>query len=268
MFEFDSELSIRRQAEILNFTRSRLYYKSVLSDDSMVANLIRDVYLSSDCRYGYRKIAAALKNQGDIVNRKKVLRIMREIGIEGLYPKKRMNISIADTEHKIYPYLLNDLKIEKANQVWATDVTYIKIDTYFMYFIAIIDLYSRYIVSYDLSNSLEVGFCINALKRALNVANPDIFNTDQGSQFTCHDFIEELKNRGIRISMDHTGRCFDNIFIERLWRTLKQESIYYYRPDNIRSLIKCLKEFVVWYNNIRLHQALKYRTPAGVYFGK
>jgi putative transposase len=155
MFEFGSDLSIRRQAEILNFNRSRLYYKSLLSDDSVVANLIRDIYLSSDCRYGYRKVAAALKNQGDIVNRKKVLRIMHEMGIEGLYPKRKINISIADKEHKIYPYLLNDVKIERANQVWATDITYIKIDNYFMYFMAIIDLYSRYIASYNLSNSLE-----------------------------------------------------------------------------------------------------------------
>ena len=159
MFEFGSELSIRKQAEILNFTRSRLYYRSVLSDDSVVANLIRDVYLSSDCRYGYRKIAAALKNQGDVINRKKVLRIMRGMGIEGLYPKRKIKTSVADKEHKIYPYLLNDLKIEKANQVWATDLTYIKIDTYFMYFIAIIDLYSRYIVS----NSRLLFICLNIL---------------------------------------------------------------------------------------------------------
>jgi putative transposase len=268
MFEFDSDLSIRKQAEILDFNRSRLYYKPLLSDDSAVANLIRDVYLSSDCRYGYRKIAAALKHQGDIVNRKKVLRVMREMGIEGLYPKRKINTSIADKEHKIYPYLLNDLKIERANQVWATDITYIKMDSYFMYFIAIIDLYSRYIVSYDLSNSLEAGFCICALKMALAIANPDIFNTDQGAQFTCQDFIKELENCGIRISMDHAGRCFDNIFIERLWRTLKQESIYYYRPNDIKSLIRCLQAFVIWYNSKRLHQALKYRTPADVYFGR
>lgn len=230
--------------------------------------MIRDIYLSSDCRYGYRKIEAVLKNKGEIINGKKVLRIMREMEIEGLYPKRRINLSIADKEHKIYPYLLKDLKIEKANQVWATDVTYIKINGYFMYFTAIIDLYSRYIVSYDLSNSLEVGFCINALKIALAAAIPEIFNTDQGSQYTCHDFIEVLKNSGINISMDHVGRCFDNIFIERLWRTLKQESIYYYRPDTIKALIKCLEEFVVWYNSVRLHQALKYRTPADVYFNR
>ena len=215
----------------------------------MLYNLIRDVYLSSDCRYGYRKGTASLKKQGDIVNRKKVLRIMREIGIKGIYPKRKLNISIQDKEHRIYPYLLNDLNIERVNQVWATDITYIKTDSYFMYFIAIIDLYSRYIISYYLSNSLEAGFCINALKFALVDASPDIFNTDQGSQFTCHDFIKELEKLGIKISMDHTGRCFDNIFIERLWRTLKHECIYYYRPNDIKSLVKNLKDFVIWYNN-------------------
>ena len=141
-----------------------------------------------------------------------------------------------------------------------------QLHNYFMYFIAIIDLYSRYIISYDLSNSLEASFCVNLLKKALEIAVPDIFNTDQGSQFTDHDFIQVLKDNAIEISMDHTGRCFDNIFVERLWRTLKYESIYYYRPEDIKSLIKCLKEFVIWYNTLRLHQALSYKVPADMYF--
>lgn len=268
MFDFTSELSIRQQASILDCTRHKLYYKQVLNDDSEIANLIRDAYLYSDCRYGYRKIAAALRASGNEVNHKKVLRIMREIGIQGIYQKKKFNLSIANKEHKVYPYLLGDLKIERPNQVWATDITYIKINNYFMYFIAIIDLYSRYIISYDLSNSLEASFCINILKKALEIAIPGIFNTDQGSQFTDHDFIQVLKDNAVDISMDHTGRCFDNIFIERLWRTLKYESIYYYCPEDIKSLIKCLKEFVVWYNTQRLHQALKYRVPADVYFAR
>jgi len=134
-----------------------------------------------------------------------------------------------------------------------------------MYFIAIVDLYSRYIISYNLSNSLETGFCVSALEEALKKAKPDIFNTDQGSQFTDHDFIKTLGDT-IKISMDHVGRCFDNIFVERLWRTLKQEAIYYYRPETIPSLIKCLTEFVYWYNNIRLHESLNYKVPANVYF--
>jgi len=266
MLEFNCDLSIRKQAKILNVGRSQLYYKQAIADDSIIANLIRDIYLSSDCRYGYRKIAAELKREGNIANTKKVLRIMREIGIKGIYPKKKIRAANKDKENKIYPYLLKDLKIEKANQVWATDITYIRVDNYFMYFVAIIDLYSRYIISYDLSNSLEAVFCISTLKVALSIANPEIFNTDQGSQFTCGEFVKELEKLGIKISMDHKGRCFDNIFVERLWRTLKQESIYYYCPNDIKSLTKNLEEFVDWYNNKRLHQSLKYKTPAEVYF--
>jgi len=250
MIEFGAEMSIRKQAELLNFERTSLYYKPVLNDDSATANLIRDAYLSSDCRYGYRKITAVLHNQGNIVNRKKI------------------KTTFTGKENKIYPYLLKDLKIERANHVWATDITYIKMNGYFMYFIAIIDLYSRYIIGYDLSNSLEASFCIRALIESFENGMPEIFNTDQGSQFTDNDFVKELNDRRVKISMDHTGRCFDNIFVERLWRTLKQEAIYYYRPESIVALEECLKKFVFWYNNERLHQSLKYKTPADIYFAR
>jgi len=251
MIDNESNLSIRQQAWLLGLQRSKLYYKPIINEDSEIANLIRDIYLSSDCRYGYRKVTAALHNNGKVINNKKVLRIMREMGIEGLYPKRNIKTSTKNTEHRIYPYLLTDLEINRVNQVWATDITYIRMNGYFMYFIAIIDIHSRYILSYDLSNSLEAGFCLLALKEALISRVPEIFNSDQGCQFTSNEFVNELERRQIKISMDHTGRCFDNIFIERLWRTLKQEVIYYYRPETLKELEKHLQDFVIWYNNHR-----------------
>ncbi|WP_339052645.1 IS3 family transposase [Candidatus Lariskella endosymbiont of Epinotia ramella] len=265
MLEICADISIRRQAELLNIPRTKLYYKPVISDESEIANLIREIYLLSDCRYGYRKITADLHNQGKIINAKKVLRIMQEMEIEGLYPKSYRNTTIKNPEHKIYPYLLSGIEINRINQVWASDITYIKINGKFMYFTAIIDLHSRYIIGYDLSYSLEAGFCIALLERALATRVPEIFNTDQGSQYTSSEFIQKLQLKNVSISMDHVGRCFDNIYVERLWRTLKQEVIYYYRPDDIGSLEKRIEEFVPWYNNKRLHQALKYRTPASIY---
>lgn len=251
---------------MLQVARSRLYYKPIINNDSEVANLINEIYLASDCRYGYRKITAEFKARNIEVNDKKILRIMQTMGLQGLYPKRKCNTSIKYKEHKIYPYLLEGLVINKANQVWATDITYIAIEGKFMYFIAILDLYSRYIIAYELSPYLEAGFCVHTLRTALKAQKPEIFNSDQGVQFTSNDFIKELSDHKIQISMDHKGRCFDNIFVERLWRTLKQEAIYYYRPTNIRDLEIVLKDFVSWYNNKRRHQSLQYKIPAEVYY--
>lgn len=263
---YDPQLSIRQQVSLLSLCRSSLYYKPLLSGIEEIANLIKDIYLWSDCRYGYRKITAALCHQGYPTNHKKVLRVMRDMEIQGLYPRKHKNTSL-QANHKIYPYLLEGLKIDRPNQVWATDITYLALRDRFLYFIAIIDLYSRYIISYELSPNMEVGFCVESLKRALILAVPGIFNTDQGSQFTSDIFIEMLKQHNIQISMDHKGRCFDNIFVERLWRTLKQEAIYFYRPETVKELEGCLQKFVFWYNNQRLHQSLGYQTPASFYRG-
>ena len=258
-------ISIRKQSDLLDVGRSYLYYKPVIYDDSEIVNKIKEVYLESDCRYGYRKITEELNNLDYQINHKKVLKIMNSIGIEGVYPKKKTNTTIANPLHKVYPYLLGNLTISYPNQVWATDITYIKIPDKFMYFVAIIDLYSRYIIAYDLSASLEAISCISTLKESLKKNKPEIFNTDQGSQFTSKDFTSILLENDIKISMDHKGRCFDNIFVERLWRTLKQESIYYYRPGNIRELEKCINDFVPWYNNDRIHQSLNYKTPKYIY---
>lgn len=267
LLEIEPNLSMRKQARILDVPRTGLYYEPILNDESRIANLINEVYLGSDCRYGYRKITAEINAQGLAVNHKKILRLMNEIGIEGLYPRRSVNTSIGNKEHKIYPYLLGGLEINRINLVWATDITYIKIGGKFMYFMAIIDLYSRYIIAYDLSYNMEAEFCISILEKALKLGLPEIFNTDQGSQYTSNDFTKMLIGNNIKISMDHKGRCFDNILIERLWRTLKQEVIYYYRPEDIGSLERRIEEFVPWYNNKRLHQSLDYKTPAQIYLG-
>lgn len=263
----DNNLSIRHQAKLLEVSRSKIYYQNVMSDDSIIANQIADIYGESDCRYGYRKVHDELVETGNIINKKKVHRIMKELGFEGIYPKKKCTTTTPNKEHRIYPYLLKDLDINCANQVWATDITYIRLQDKFMYFIAIIDLYSRYIIEYGISHSLEGDFYVFILKKALDKGRPEIFNTDQGSQFTSNDFIQMLSDNKIKISMDHKGRCFDNIFVERLWRTVKQEAIYYYKPENIVELERVLTTFVSWYNNKRKHQSLDYNRPAEIYYG-
>jgi putative transposase len=266
MLEINNKnISIRTQCKLLGINRSSVYYNSLINNESELANLIQEIYLSSDCRYGYRKITKDLHTRYNLkTNHKKVLKIMQEIGIQGIYPRKYTKTTIKDN-NAVYPYLLKDLKISKPNEVWATDITYIRMPSRFMYFIAIIDLYSRYIIAYELSSSLEATFCINTLNNALLTGTPLIFNTDQGSQFTAHDFINILQKANIKISMDHKGRCFDNIYVERLWRTLKQEAIYYYRPETLCELETCIENFVDWYNNHRLHQSLNYKTPKSVY---
>lgn len=259
-------LSMRKQSSLLKVSRSNCYYNRVINNDSELCIMIKDIYISSDCRYGYRKITFGLNRQGVRINGKKVLRLMQEMKIQGLYPKQNIKTTIKNKNHHIYPYLLQDLEIFRPNQVWATDITYIKIGDKFMYFTAIMDIYSRYILSHDLSHSLETESCIIALEEALKRGKPDIFNTDQGTQFTSNAFIEILKNAGINISMDHKGRCFDNIFVERLWRTIKQEAVYFYRVETVAELEECLNEFVLWYNNERFHQSLGYKTPKEVYY--
>ncbi|KKB96357.1 Integrase core domain protein [Candidatus Arcanobacter lacustris] len=263
----DEEVSVRHQARLLGVCRSKIYYKPIISDDNFIANEILEIYGNSDCRYGYRKIHASLLVKGLIINKKKIQRMMKNLGLQGLYPKKKINTTIKNELHKIYPYLLKNVNITRSNQVWCSDITYIWVENKFMYFIAIIDLHSRYIVSYGLSYSLEADFYVEILKNSLVTARPEIFNTDQGSQFTSNGFINILIANKIAISMDHQGRCFDNIHVERLWRTVKQEAVYYYKPETVAELEKVLNEFVIWYNNERIHQALLYKTPREVYYG-
>jgi len=216
--------------------------------------------------YGVRRVAVLLRREGFEVNKKRIRRLMRKMGLEAIYPKP--NLSRAESEHKKYPYLLKNCKIEKINQVWSTDITYIRIRQGFIYLVAIMDWYSRYVLAWEVSNTLDTSFCISALERALRIAKPEIFNSDQGSQFTSRDFTKILLEQGISISMDGRGRAFDNIFVERLWRSVKTEEVYINDYENVSIAISGLATYFSLYNKSRPHQSLDYSTPESVYFGK
>lgn len=214
--------------------------------------------------YGSRKMTAFLRREGHPVNRKRVQGLMRQMGLEAIYPRPRL--SQGHPEHEIYPYLLRGVRLNRVDQVWAADITYIRLSRSFLYLVAIMDWVSRYVVSWALSTSLEVDFCLVALERAFQVGCPEIFNTDQGSQFTSKVFTQKLKELEIQISMDGRGRVFDNIFTERLWRSLKYEDIYLKDYRAVPEAEEGIAQYFTLYNQERLHQSLNYRTPAEVYF--
>lgn len=217
--------------------------------------------------FGYRRLMKYFSDKFAMtVNHKHIYRLMKEMGIEGA--SERKNLSKAHPEHKIYPYLLRGVKIEYVNQVWSADITYIPMSEGSAYLVAIIDWYSRYVLSYEISNSLDNEFCINALRRALTrcYKKPVIFNTDQGSQFTANNFVNILLDNNIKVSMDGKGRVFDNIFIERLWRTVKYENIYRNAYENMYELNNGLDKYFNFYNRDRYHQSLGYKTPHQIYF--
>ncbi len=214
--------------------------------------------------YGIRKMTAWLCSQGHRVNHKRVGRLMRQMGLEAIYPKPRLSKN--EKEHPKYTYLLRGLKIERPNQVWSTDITYIRMRRGFIYLVAILDWFSRYVLAWEVSITLDVTFCLEALDRALRVARPEIFNSDQGSQFTSKEFTDRLKDAHVQISMDGRGRVFDNIFIERLWRTVKCEEVYIKDYNHVPEAIESLGEYFKLYNEDRPHQALGYKTPKQVYF--
>jgi putative transposase len=257
-------LSIKRQCTLLNISRSGLYYqpKGISEEDLALMKLIDRQYLTTPF-YGARKIAAWLKSQGYLVNRKRVRRMMRLMGLKAIYRRPRM--SKPAPGHRIYPYLLGGLKITRPNQVWAADITYIPMARGFLYLVAIIDWYSRYVLSWRLSNTLDAGFCVEALDEALGKGRPDIFNTDQGAQFTSEAFTGLLEKHGVRISMDGKGSYNDNLFIERLWRTVKYEEVYLKAYQDGRDARIGLGNYFRFYNTERPHQALGYRTPAEVF---
>jgi len=215
--------------------------------------------------YGVDKMTAWLRRQGHQVNPKRVRRLLRAMGLEAIYPRPRRNLSIPDKSHKIYPYLLRGAVITRSNQVWSTDITYIRMHQGWVYLTAVMDWFSRYVLSWEVSITLESDFCVSALKQALSQNTPEIFNTDQGSQFTSGDFIRPLKDAGILISMDGRGRCFDNIFIERLWRSVKVEEVYLRDYQTVAEATLGLGRYFEFHNNERLHEHLGYRTPAEVY---
>jgi putative transposase len=214
--------------------------------------------------YGSRKYVVFLRSLGYEVNRKRVMRLMKKLGLQAIYPKRRT--TVANPEHQVYPYLLRGLAIEKSNQVWCTDITYLPVGKGNFYLVAIMDWFSRKVLSWRISNTMDVYFCKSALEDALlNYGSPEIFNSDQGSQFTSKEFTECLKRVNIQISMDGRGRCHDNIFIERLWRSLKYELIYIQTFNDGKHLTEEVKKWFNWYNGERPHQALEYQTPDEVY---
>jgi len=228
-----------------------------------LANELHEIWLEFPY-YGYRRLTAELQNRGYLVNHKRVARIMRDMNICAIYPKQRT--SIPSSAHKKYPYLLRELVITRPNQVWATDITYIKLTHGFAFMIGIIDLFSRFLIAWKLSNTMETDFCISALNDALMEGEkPEILNTDQGAQFTSEAWIKQVEQNEIRVSMDGKGRWADNIFIERFWRTLKYEHIFLYGVETIREAQVSVEKFIEVYNYKRLHQSLGYKTPASIY---
>jgi putative transposase len=260
-------VSILRQCEMLKISRSSVYYKrkQVNSEDLELMRIIDKQYLKTPV-YGSRSMRNYLQRLGyRTINRKRVQRLMRLMGLEAIYPKPKT--SRPHPAHKIYPYLLRGLKINRPNQVWAADITYIPLERGFMYLVAVMDWYSRKVLSWRVSNTLEADFCVEALKDAIHRHGcPEIFNTDQGSQFTSEDFTNELKAHGIKISMDGRGRFQDNIFIERLWWTVKHHYLYLRVFDNGSDLRKGLKHWFEYYNQERFHQSLGGLTPDEIYF--
>jgi putative transposase len=227
-------------------------------------NLIDEEYTRHPF-YGSRKMVVFLKQRGYEANRKRIQRLMREMGVQGICPGP--NTSRRRMEHAVYPYLLKNLSIERPNQVWSADITYIRLARGFAYLVVILDWYSRYVLSWRLSNSLETAFCTEALDEALKQGTPEIFNTDQGCQFTSSDFTKLLLARDIKISMDSRGRAFDNIFTERLWRTVKYEDVYIQGYQTMIEAQPGLGKYFPFYNNERFHQSLGYRTPSEIHFG-
>jgi len=259
-------MSIRRQCELLGLNRSSLYYqpKPESDEDINMMGMIDKIYTASPF-YGSRRITAQLNRTHKIQwNRKRIQRLMRIMGIRGIAPGP--DTSKSHPEHKVYPYLLRDMPISRVNQVWSTDITYIPMRHGFMYLVAVIDWYSRYVLSWILSNTMDNLFCIDALKQALDTGTPCIFNTDQGVQFTSKEFTQVLLGKGILISMDGRGRALDNIFVERLWRTVKYENIYLNDYQSVPDLQQGLKQYFEFYNQKRLHQSLDYKTPAEVHW--
>lgn len=260
-----SELSVRTQCEILGLTRNKIYYQEkVLSqNDIEIMNKIDEIYTQFPF-YGYRRVWKSLLEENVIVGRDRTLRYMRLMDICAIYPKKT---TFRNNEHKVYPYLLKNLSVTRPNQVWATDITYIKMERGFCYLIAIIDWYSRKILSWRLSNSLQLDFCIEALEEALlKYTNPEIFNTDQGCQFTSEEFTKILLANEIKISMDSQGRATDNAIIERFWRNIKYENIHLNKYQTIKEVKEGIKNYIEFYNRRRLHSSLDYETPNSVYF--
>lgn len=265
MVEPNGSLSVRHQCELLGVNRSSLYYEPVETgvDALRLMRRMDELHLEHPF-FGSRMLTQTLKKEGWTVNRKRVQRLMRLMGLESVAPKP--NTSKASPEHPVYPYLLRNLTISRIDQAWAADITYVPMALGFAYLVAIIDWYSRRVLAWRLSNTLETTFCVEALQDALaSYGPPEIFNTDQGSQFTSEEFTDMLRELDVKISMDGKGRCIDNVFVERLWRSLKYEEVYLNPYDSLHEARLGIGRYFDFFNNERPHMALGYQTPAGFY---
>ena len=253
-----------QQCELLGLSRSSNKNQPATESAENLAMmaLIDKEYMDHPFQ-GSRRMTTWLQAEGHAVNRKRVQRLMRLMGLEAVYPKPRL--SAGGAGHKVYPYLLRNVSIERTDQVWSTDITYIPMPNGFMYLTAVMDWYSRYVLSWRLSNTLDVAFCLEALEEALRQGCPEVFNTDQGVQFTSVSYTSRLEAAGAKVSMDGKGRCLDNVFVERLWRTVKYEEVYVWRHETVPALQSGLMRYFGFYNRGRRHQSLADRTPAEVY---
>jgi putative transposase len=258
------ELSVRRQCELLGLSRSSLYYEAApeTQENLRLMRLIDREYTEHPF-LGSRRMAVWLAGLGEAVNRKRARRLMRLMGLEAVYPRPKL--SLGGRGHKVYPYLLRGVKIGRPDQVWSTDITYVPMAQGFMYLAAVIDWYSRYVIAWRLSNTLDGSFCLEMLGEALALGRPEVFNTDQGVQFTAEAFTGRLLSAGVQVSMDGRGRCLDNIFVERLWRSVKYEELYLRCYGTVPQLSEGLGRYFPFYNEERPHQSLGYRTPAEAY---
>jgi putative transposase len=262
-----AELSIRRQCELIGLNRASYYYQPATTTERNLElmRLMDEQYLKTPF-YGWRRMTVFLRKKGYRVNGKRVRRLMRKMGLQAIYPRSRPKPD--GHQHRIYPYLLRDVEIVRPGQVWSADITYIRMHQGFMYLVAIIDWFSRYVITWQLSNTLDGHFCRTALQQALATGQPEIFNTDQGVQFTALPFTSILDQADIQISMDGRGRALDNIFIERLWRSVKYEHIYLFDYTSVPDLTAGLRDYFWFYNHERPHQSLAYLTPAEVHFAQ
>ncbi len=264
--EESSRVSVRRQCEFLELNRSSFYYEPMPAspEDLAIMNQIDEIYTKYPF-YGARRMSRELKAQGYLAGRKHAGWLMRLMGLEAIFPKK--NTSKPHPDHPVFPYLLRGVNVNRTNQVWSMDITYIRLRQGFVYLTAVMDWKSRYVLAWKISNTLTSDFCVEALKEALSYGTPEIFNTDQGSQFTSEEFVRVLKDCKIQISMDGRGRALDNIFVERLWRSIKYENVYLKGYETIPDVEAGLKEYFDFYNLKRHHQSLDYKAPWLVYSG-
>lgn len=267
LLETGIDISLARQAQLFDISRSSIYYEKVIDQADLAAMRAVDIEFTKYPFYGSRRMKVVLqRDHGIDMGREHIIRLMRLMGLEALYPKQ--NTSKPDHLHRVYPYLLSRLAAEYPNHIWGTDITYIRLTRGFCYLVAIIDWYSRYVVHWELSPTLEIPFCLDNLKRALEIATPAIHNSDQGSHFTSPQYTDILKEKEISISMDGRGRCMDNIFTERLWRSLKYECVYLSEFATVEEAAFAITNYFTFYNTTRPHQSLDYKTPESIYAPK